>query len=192
MRRYRWPLRFLAGVAFWNFVGAGILGFLINPPIALYYMQGLNTTAVHGHAALFGVYGLLSIALMLLVLRRLRPEHAWNEKWLARGFWMMNIGLSAMIVLSLLPIGLSQAYVSAETGLWYARSAEFLQQPVMETLRWMRIVGDTIFLAGVASFAWFIAGLYMGHSIDKDGDAFPSLDGLTVVPAADERETISQ
>jgi len=167
MRRYRWPLRFLGGVAFWNLVGAGIFGFLINPPIALYYMQGLNTTPVHGHAALFGVYGLLSLALILLVLRRLRPEHAWNEKWLSRSFWLMNTGLAAMIAFSLLPIGLIQAYASMDTGLWYARGSELMQQGFMENLRWARIIGDTLFLAGVASFGWFVTGLFTGHSLDR-------------------------
>jgi nitric oxide reductase subunit B len=54
LRAYRWPIYFFVSVAFWNFVGAGLFGFLINPPIALYYMQGLNTTPVHGHTALFG------------------------------------------------------------------------------------------------------------------------------------------
>ena len=73
MEKYRWPIRFFIGVAFWNLVGAGIFGFLINPPIALYYMQGLNTTPVHAHAALFGVYGLLALGLTLVVLRRLYP-----------------------------------------------------------------------------------------------------------------------
>ncbi len=167
MRRYRWPLRFLGGVAFWNLVGAGLFGFLINPPIALYYMQGLNTTPVHAHSALFGVYGLLSLALILLVLRRLRPEHAWDERWLARGFWLMNAGLAAMIAFSLLPIGLVQAYASIETGLWYARSSELLQQGFVEKLRWARLVGDTLFLAGVGSFAWFVTGLFTGHSFDR-------------------------
>ncbi len=65
VRKYRWPIYFFVSVAFWNMVGAGLFGFMINPPIALYYMQGLNTTPVHGHAALFGVYGMLGIGLML-------------------------------------------------------------------------------------------------------------------------------
>ena len=73
MRQYRWPIYFFVAVAFWNMVGAGLFGFMINPPIALYYMQGLNTTPVHGHAALFGVYGMLGIGLMLFCLRALQP-----------------------------------------------------------------------------------------------------------------------
>ncbi len=157
--RYRWPLRFFVGVAFWNTVGAGLFGFLINPPIALYYLQGLNTTPVHAHSALFGVYGLLALGLCLLILRRLSGERTWNERALSLAFWGMNLGLAAMIAFSLLPIGLAQAVASADVGLWYARSADFLQQPAIITLRWLRMLGDTIFLAGVAAFIWFLIDL---------------------------------
>ena len=76
VQKYRWPIYFFVSVAFWNLVGAGLFGFMINPPIALYYMQGLNTTPVHAHAALFGVYGMLGIGLMLFSLRALDPVRA--------------------------------------------------------------------------------------------------------------------
>jgi nitric oxide reductase subunit B len=164
MQRYRWPIRFFVGVAFWNLVGAGIFGFLINPPIALYYMQGLNTTPVHAHTALFGVYGLLALGLTLVVSRLLTGERQWKESALAGAFWCMNVGLALMVGMSLLPIGLAQASASISEGLWYARSAEFLQQPWLEQLRWLRIVGDTIFLVGVGAFAWFMSGLWLGWS----------------------------
>lgn len=168
MERYRWPLRFFVGVAFWNLVGAGLFGFLINPPIALYYMQGLNTTPVHAHTALFGVYGLLSLGFLLLIARKLTERHAWRTRTLGFSFWAMNVGLALMVLLSLLPIGLLQTWASVEEGLWFARSAEFLQQPLLERLRWLRIVGDSIFLLGVASFAWFVLGLRTGWSLAPD------------------------
>jgi len=164
MRRYRWPIRFFVGVAFWNLVGAGLFGFLINPPIALYYMQGLNTTPVHAHTALFGVYGLLGLGLVLLILRCLKPKDEWRDGALRLSFWAMNAGLALMVVLSLLPIGLMQAWASIDTGLWYARSAEYLQQPLIETLRWLRTVGDGVFLVGVAALGWFVLGLWKGWS----------------------------
>ena len=93
---YQWPIYFFVAVAFWNLVGAGLFGFMINPPIALYYMQGLNTTPVHGHAALFGVYGMLGIGLMLFCLRALKPGRAWKERPLEFAFWAINIGLALM------------------------------------------------------------------------------------------------
>src|SRR3546814_10084087 len=77
-------------------------------PVALFYLQGLNTTAVHAHAALFGVYGFLSLGFVLMVLRYIRPEIAFNEGLMRTGFWGLNAGLVLMIFTSLLPVGLFQ------------------------------------------------------------------------------------
>ncbi len=175
MQRYRWPILFFVGVAFWNLVGAGLFGFLINPPISLYYMQGLNTTPVHAHTALFGVYGLLSLGMILVMLRRLDIRRPWKDGALRVAFWGMNLGLGLMVALSLLPIGILQTVASVESGLWFARSAEFLQQPLLENLRWLRIVGDTVFLSGVAAFAWFVVGLWRGHSYVAESASAPEL-----------------
>jgi len=164
---YKWPIYFFVAVAFWNLVGAGLFGFFINPPIALYYMQGLNTTPLHGHTALFGVYGMLGLGLMLFCLRALRPGLAWKDKPLAMAFWLINGGLMGMALLSLLPIGLLQAWASVEYGTWYARSAEFLQTGLMNNLRWMRVIGDTAFALGALILGWFVLGLVTGHSFDK-------------------------
>lgn len=166
---YKWPIYFFVAVAFWNFVGAGLFGFFINPPVALYYMQGLNTTPVHGHTALFGVYGMLGLGLMLFCLRALRPGKAWNEKPISIAFWCINIGLAAMVLISVLPVGLMQAWASVEYGMWYARSAEFMQTPTMNTLRWLRMIGDTIFAVGALVLGWFVLGLVTGHSYSKQG-----------------------
>ena len=164
---YKWPIYFFVSVAFWNFVGAGLFGFFINPPIALYYMQGLNTTPVHGHTALFGVYGMLGLGLMLFCLRALRPGMAWKDRPLSIAFWSLNIGLLAMVVMSMLPVGLMQAWASVEVGTWYARSAEFLQTPLITRLRWLRMFGDTLFAVGALVLGWFVLGLITGHSFDK-------------------------
>ena len=164
---YKWPIYFFVAVAFWNFVGAGLFGFFINPPIALYYMQGLNTTPVHGHTALFGVYGMLGLGLMLFCLRALRPGKAWKNGPLSFAFWSINVGLALMVVLSLLPIGLAQAWASVEYGTWYARSAEFLHSGHLNQLRWMRMIGDTLFALGALVLGWFVLGLVTGHSYDK-------------------------
>ncbi len=153
---YKWPIYYFLAVAFWNMVGAGLFGFMINPPIALYYMQGLNTTPVHAHAALFGVYGMLGIALMLFCLKAMNPGLKWNEGLLKFSFWAMNGGLMAMILLSLLPVGLMQTWASVEHGYWYARSPEFLKTPLMQTLRWLRVPGDTVFALGALALGWFV------------------------------------
>jgi len=162
--RYKWPIYFFVSVAFWNMIGAGLFGFMINPPIALYFMQGLNTTPVHGHAALFGVYGMLGIGLMLVCLRALAPDAPWNERRLKFAFWAMNIGLFLMCVGSLLPVGLLQTWASVDQGYWYARSTQFLGTPLMQTLRWMRVPGDTLFALGALVLVAFVAGIRSNKS----------------------------
>ncbi len=159
LTQYKWVIYFFVAVAFWNLVGAGIFGFMINPPIALYYMQGLNTTAVHAHGALYGVYGTLGLALMLFVLRAIEPERIWNEKLIKFAFWSINGGLFMMMILSLLPIGLMQTYESVSNGYWSARSSEFMQTDLMQFLRWLRVLGDTVFAIGAVAFVWFALGL---------------------------------
>jgi nitric oxide reductase subunit B len=159
LKQYKWIVYFFVAVAFWNLVGAGIFGFMINPPIALYYMQGLNTTAVHAHGALYGVYGTLGLGLLLFCLRAMKPELVWKEKPIWFAFWAINIGLMLEILLSLLPVGLMQTYQSVSAGYWSARSSEFMQTDLMQTLRWMRMIGDTIFALGAISFVYFALDL---------------------------------
>ena len=161
---YKWPIYCFIAMCFWNFLGAGIFGFAINPPIALYYLQGLNTTAVHGHAALFGVYGILGIGLMLFCLRGLYPDYKWNDKLIGTAFWMINIGLFLMVTISVLPIGILQAHESITNAYWSARSAEFLQQDFMQVIRWMRMPGDLLLGTGELLLVLFIFGLHFGWS----------------------------
>ncbi len=163
--KYKWPVYFFIAVAFWNLVGAGLFGFMINPPIALYYMQGLNTTPVHGHGALFGVYGMLGLGLTLMCLRALMADREWKEGLLKFSFWSMNIGLMLMILLSLLPVGLLQTWASVNESYWYARSPEFMGTPLMTTLRWLRVPGDTLFAIGAIALVIFIFGLKLGYSL---------------------------
>ena len=172
--KYRWPIYFFVAVAFWNLVGAGLFGFMINPPIALYYMQGLNTTPVHGHAALFGVYGMLGIGLMLFSLRALDPAAEWKE------------GLRQVRVLgdqhrvdgdghAEPAAGRADADVGVgRNGYWYARSPEFLQTGTIETFRWMRVIGDTIFAAGAVALAAFVLGLRTGGTTRRDRFRVPA------------------
>lgn len=167
VKKYKWAINFFIAVAFWNLLGAGIFGFMINPPIALYYMQGLNTTPVHAHAALFGVYGMLGIGLMLFSLRSLRPDLKWNEKPIKWAFWLVNIGLFSMVTFSLLPVGLMQTYASVKDGYWYARSAEFLQTDLMQTLRWLRAFGDTLFGLGALLLVYFVFQLSLKFKKEK-------------------------
>ena len=159
---YRWPFAFFASVLVWNLVGAGLFGFFINPPLALYYMQGLNTTATHGHAALFGVYGMLGLGLTLFCMRGLSDPSRWSEKLLKTSFWCLNIGLAMMVFLSLFPQGLFQAYQSFTRDYAFARSSEVIHSPIMQALVWARVPGDLVFTVGVVAFSLFMIRALFG------------------------------
>ncbi|MFZ6759115.1 nitric-oxide reductase large subunit [Undibacterium sp. Ji50W] len=162
VQAYKWSILCFIAVGFWNTVGAGLLGFSINTPIALYYMQGLNMTAAHGHAALFGVYGMLGIGLLLFCLRGLSDRAVWSDKLLQAMFWLLNIGLAMMVFMSLVPAGIYQAVASITKGMWYARSPEVIHSHFMETLVWMRVPGDVVFSIGVVCLAVFALRLLTG------------------------------
>src|SRR5690606_28331920 len=164
---YKWPIYFMIAVAFWNFLGAGVFGFIINPPIALYYIQGLNTTALHAHTALFGVYGMLGIGLMLFALRSLYRNLKWNNRLISITFWSLNIGLLAMALLSLLPIAVWQAVVSIEHGMWYARASELMQHPTMITLKWLRTFAAVIVAIQILTCCYCVFDLTIKNKINS-------------------------
>ncbi|MBS1487265.1 MAG: cbb3-type cytochrome c oxidase subunit I [Bacteroidetes bacterium] len=148
---------FLLGVNFWNFFGAGVLGFIINLPIANYYEHGTYLTVNHGHAALMGVYGNLALAAVLFCCQLLFRADRWNPKLITTAFWSINIGLLLMVLLDLFPAGLLQLSTVIKKGLWYARSSEFIDSTAFQSLTWLRIIGGATFvLGGVIPITWFI------------------------------------
>lgn len=148
---------FLLGVNFWNFLGAGVFGFIINLPIVNYYEHGTYLTVNHGHAALMGVYGNLAVAALLFCARYLLVPEAWNAPLLRRVFWSLNLGLLLMVMIDLLPVGLAQFNEVLAHGLWHARSQQFIQGALFQSLTWARIVGGALFvLGGVLPLAWFL------------------------------------
>lgn len=146
---YKGAFRFLIAVAVWNLVGAGGLGFLINLPIVSYYQHGSQLTPAHGHAAMVGVYGFFSVAIMLFTMRNLVKEDAWSEKLEKWCFWLLNIGLAGMVFIVLVPVGFLQLKESFTNGFWSARMFEFYQGPIVKSLLWFRMIPDTIFLLGI-------------------------------------------
>jgi nitric oxide reductase subunit B len=148
---------FLVGVNFWNFFGAGVLGFIINLPIANYYEHGTYLTVNHGHAALMGVYGNLALAAVLFCCQLLFKADVWKPRLVKTIFWSINAGLLLMVLLDLFPAGILQFKTVTEHGLWFARSNSFIESPGFQTLTWLRIIGGSLFtLGGVIPLVWFI------------------------------------
>jgi len=145
---HRWTFYFLMAVGFWNFVGAGIFGFLINLPIVSYFQAGTLLTPNHGHAAMMGVFGMLAVALMVFAFRQVLTDERWAsvEPLIRVSFWGLNLGLALMVVLNLFPGGVLQLLDVLRHGYAHARSLDFLQQPVMRRIEWMRLPADLIFI----------------------------------------------
>jgi nitric oxide reductase subunit B len=162
---HRWAVMFLVAVGFWNFLGAGIFGFLINLPIVSYYEIGTALTANHGHAAMMGVYGMLALGLAMFCLRYLIPAERWPERWAQICFWSTNLGLAWMCFATLLPLGILQLYKSVDSGYFDARELKFLTNHTNTVLEWLRFPGDVLFIAGGAIPALYIAYLGIRHTV---------------------------
>ncbi len=153
--RHRWTINFLMAVGFWNFVGAGIFGFLINLPIVSYFEVGTALTSNHGHSALFGVFGMLALAVVVFCLRSLSSDESFSraERLIRVGFWGLNGGLALMMAIDLFPGGVLQLWDVLQNGYWHARRLSFLMGGTFHRLEWMRAAADTVFLVvGVVPF----------------------------------------
>jgi nitric oxide reductase subunit B len=121
----------------WNFVGAGVFGFLINLPIVSCFEAGTMLTPNHAHAAFMGVFGMLAVALMVFAFRQVTPEEQWRdtEKYIRVSFWGLNVGLAMMIAGDLFSGGVLQLYDVLQNGYWHARTVAFGHSPLIARAR---------------------------------------------------------
>jgi nitric oxide reductase subunit B len=164
---HRWAVMFLVAVGFWNFLGAGIFGFLINLPIVSYYEIGTALTANHGHAAMMGVYGMLAVGLAIFCLRYLIPADRWSERAAKLSFWSLNLGLAWMCFATLLPLGLLQLYESVNKSYYDARTLEFLTNDTNALIEWIRLPGDVLFIAGGVLPVLYLCWLGIRHTVPR-------------------------
>ncbi len=145
---HKWTFYFMMAVGFWNFVGAGIFGFLINLPIVSYFEVGTLLTPNHGHAAMMGVFGMFAISFMVFAMRQVLPDEKWLpvEKYVRISFWGLNIGLALMVILNLFPGGVLQFLDVLKNGYWHARGPEYLNGRLSLMIEWLRLPADGIFI----------------------------------------------
>jgi len=155
--KHQWAIYFFIAVGVWNFIGAGVFGFLINTPIVSYFEIGTTLTANHGHAAMFGVFGMLGLGVLVFCLRAMQSDAAWKrtEKFIRVGYWGLNAGLALMVVLDLFPAGVIQLWDVIANGYWHARRLDFSMGGAFHVLEWVRVGGDAVFIVlGALPIAW--------------------------------------
>lgn len=145
---HKWAVMFLIAVGFWNFLGAGVFGFLINMPVVSYYEIGTQLTANHAHGAMMGVYGMLAMGFFMFVARYFIPPDRNSERAMKVSFWSLNIGLLWMVLINLFPIGAMQLYDAFHNGYWHSREPAFFQDPLIRAMEWLRLPGDMLFIVG--------------------------------------------
>jgi nitric oxide reductase subunit B len=160
-----WAVMFLVSVGFWNFLGAGVFGFLINLPVVSYYEIGTALTTNHGHAAMMGVYGMLAVGLALFCIRYLIPENLWSDRAARLSFWSLNVGLAWMVFATLFPLGIIQLYESVHNGYFEARTLKFLGNPMNAFIEWMRFPGDAVFIIGGILPLLYLTWLGIRHTV---------------------------
>jgi len=141
------PFMWIAGSAALNFIGAGIFGMVINTPTISYYSHGTYLIMPHGHIALLGAFGYISIAFLYMTSRTnaLANGLIWNDKLSKIAFWMLTIGV-LLFALPTLIIGLEQTRAAADMGYYFTRTREALAD--MGGWMWFRILPDTLMLGG--------------------------------------------
>jgi len=183
---HRWAVLFLVAVGFWNFVGAGIFGFLINLPIVSYFEIGTALTANHGHAAMMGVYGMLAAGLALFCLRYLVPSDRWSDAAAKLSFWSLNLGLAWMVFATMFPLGAVQLYVAVNDGYFAARELAFHARPLVLLLEWLRLPGDALFIVGGVLPLLWLSWLGVRHRAPTIAKSRPESALFTLpTPAAD-------
>lgn len=165
-----WTLYFLIAVGIWNFVGAGIFGFLINLPIISYFEVGTNLTPNHGHAAMFGVFGMLALGTVMFCMRAMQDEALWirTRPFIKIGFWGVNVGMGLMVILDLFPAGVLQLWDAMQNGYWHARELSYLMSGTFHTLEWIRLIGDITFITvGVIPLVFAILVTFLPRNFPK-------------------------
>jgi nitric oxide reductase subunit B len=86
------------GAAILSFVGAGLLGFAHTLPQTNIYTHGTLVTAMHGHLAFWGAYGMIVLAIISYSLPNMTGRKLYDSSRGRMAFWLANVGMLGMTV----------------------------------------------------------------------------------------------
>ncbi len=136
------------GSAIMSFVGAGLLGAAHTLPSVNMYTHGTLVTAMHGHLASWGAYGMLIFAMISYVLPNVTGRKLYDNNTSMYAFWLANIGMVCMTC-AFAVAGIAQVYLERKMGL------EFMQvQQEIEVHFFGLVLAASLFTIGCMMFIY--------------------------------------
>ncbi|MEZ0333768.1 MAG: cbb3-type cytochrome c oxidase subunit I [Gemmatimonadales bacterium] len=138
------------GSAIFSALGAGLLGLAHTWPAVNKWTHGTLITAMHGHAAFFGAYVMIVLAMITYALPGLtgREETTLERPLGLWAFWLMVGGMFGM-TLAFATAGIGQVYLERITGLGFLETQRKIQ------VHFLMLTGTgLLFALGVALYLW--------------------------------------
>ena len=138
------------GSAIFSALGAGLLGLAHTWPAVNKWTHGTLITAMHGHAAFFGAYVMIVLAMITYALPGLtgRDETTLERPLGLWAFWLMVGGMFGM-TLAFATAGIGQVYLERITGLGFLETQRKIQ------VHFLMLTGTgLLFALGVALYLW--------------------------------------
>jgi nitric oxide reductase subunit B len=139
-------LTWTVGCGIMSFVGAGFLGFAHTLPQANRFTHGTLVTAMHGHLAFWGAYGMIVLAIISYAMPNLTGRalfKGWMAEW---AFWVSNVGMLAMTG-AFAVAGVTQVYLERKVGM------DFLAvQEAISVHFFGLVLAATLFTVGIVLF----------------------------------------
>ena len=142
-------LHWTIGSAVFTLFGAGLLGLAHTWPSVNKWTHGTLITAMHGHAAFYGAYAMIVLAMISYALPSMTRDRA--ERGTSVGFWAFWLQLAGMfgMTLSFATAGIGQVYLERILGLGYLDTQLKIQVHFV-----MLMATASVFTVGVALFIW--------------------------------------
>ncbi|TXT33014.1 MAG: nitric oxide reductase subunit B [Chitinophagaceae bacterium] len=141
-------LSWTLGTAIVSFVGAGLLGLAHTLPQVNMYTHGTLVTAMHGHLAFWGAYGMIVFSFISYALPNLTGRNLFDSNTGQLAFWLSNIGMLGMTV-AFGVAGVAQVYLERKVGIEFGEV-----QKEIEVHFLVLVICATMFATGVSLFIY--------------------------------------
>ena len=142
-------LHWTMGSAVFTLFGAGLLGLAHTFPSINKWTHGTLITAMHGHAAFYGAYAMIIMAMISFALPTM--THGRQERGSSVGYWAFWLQIAGMfgMTLSFATAGIGQVYLERVLGLGYLDTQLKIQVHFL-----MLVATASLFAVGVALFIY--------------------------------------